>query len=38
MNTIIKTINMDDKIYPESLKQIYDPPRQLYCIGNIELL
>ena len=38
MNMDIKTIKIDDNIYPKNLKQIYDPPKTLYCLGNIELL
>lgn len=34
----IITINIEDKEYPESLRLIYDPPKKLYCKGNIELL
>ncbi len=34
---IIK-ITMDDLYYPEKLKQIYDPPEVLYCLGDIRLL
>lgn len=34
----IKKISMEDKEYPESLRKIYNPPKRLYCIGNIELL
>lgn len=31
-------LNIENKKYPEKLKQISSPPKQLYCIGNIELL
>lgn len=34
----IKVINIIDKEYPEKLRQIYDPPISLFCIGNISLL
>lgn len=33
----IKMVNIDDKEYPEKLKQIYDPPITLFCIGNTML-
>lgn len=38
MTTKIKTIKINDKEYPEDLRKIYDPPKQLYCLGNTELL
>lgn len=31
-------INIEDKIYPEQLRKIPNPPKQLYLEGNIELL
>ena len=31
-------INMNSKYYPERLRNIDDPPKELYCLGNIELL
>ncbi|MCQ2550761.1 MAG: DNA-processing protein DprA [Clostridia bacterium] len=31
-------INILDSGYPAKLKEIYDPPRILYCYGNLELL
>lgn len=34
----IKKINIADEEYPESLKKIYQPPKSLYCKGNIALL
>lgn len=37
MNKIIK-ITMENKKYPILLKQIYDPPKCLYVMGNIEIL
>ena len=37
INEITK-INIDDEKYPQDLKQIYDPPKCLYCLGNIKLL
>ena len=36
MNIIKLTPN--DKHYPIALKQIYDPPKELYCLGDIRLL
>ena len=37
MNKIIK-ITMENEKYPILLKQIYDPPKCLYVMGNIEIL
>lgn len=34
----VKIIKIADKIYPESLKNIPDPPKVLYCLGNLEVL
>lgn len=34
----VKIIKIADKIYPESLKNIPDPPKILYCLGNLEIL
>lgn len=34
----IVEIKLKDKEYPKLLHQIADPPRQLYCRGNIKLL
>ena len=31
-------VNMNSKYYPERLKNIDDPPKELYCLGNLELL
>ena len=31
-------IDMNSKYYPERLKYIDSPPKQLYCLGNLELL
>lgn len=31
-------VNMNSKYYPERLRQIDDPPKELYCLGNLELL
>lgn len=33
----IKEIKIGDKEYPKLLKQIADPPKQLYCRGNLDL-
>ena len=33
----IKTIKITDEKYPKLLKEIYDPPKCLYTIGNIEI-
>ena len=37
MNTI-KRITIESEKYPELLKQIYDPPKGLYIMGNIDIL
>ncbi len=34
----IKTLTINDDLYPSNLKNIYDPPQTLYCIGDITLL
>lgn len=34
----IKVLTITDKLYPENLKNIYDPPVVLYVKGNIEAL
>lgn len=34
----IELINIEDKNYPEKLKQIYDKPISLYIKGNVEIL
>lgn len=31
-------IDLDSKWYPEKLKNISSPPKQLFCLGNLELL
>lgn len=31
-------IDMNSKYYPERLKNIVSPPKQLFCLGNLELL
>ena len=31
-------VNMNSKHYPERLKHIDDAPKELYCLGNLELL
>ena len=31
-------IDMNSKYYPERLRNIDSPPKQLYCLGNLELL
>ncbi len=37
-NVKIETITKDNSYYPESLKNVFDPPEKLYCAGNIEIL
>jgi len=34
----IEKISLSDESYPKLLLQIADPPKQLYCRGNLELL
>lgn len=34
----IEKIKIDDKDYPQTLRKIENPPKQLYVIGNKELL
>lgn len=34
----IQEILINSKEYPEQLKNIYDPPKKLYVLGNIEIL
>ena len=34
----IKTIKLEDEIYPEKLRNIYAPPKMLYVLGNEKLL
>lgn len=34
----IKQIKYNDELYPKTLKNIKNPPKQLYVIGNVELL
>lgn len=38
MTKDIKEIFINDKRYPILLKSIYNPPKCLYCIGNVKLL
>ena len=35
---MIKIIQLENNLFPEKLKRIYDSPKKLYCIGNIALL
>ena len=34
----IEKINQNDKYYPKNLLEIYNPPKQLYILGNKEIL
>ena len=34
----IKTIKLEDSTYPEKLKELYNPPKTIYLIGNEKLL
>lgn len=38
MSTTIKKIKITDDLYPEDLRYIYDSPKILYCLGNVDLL
>ena len=38
MHNKIQTITINDRSYPEQLKEIYDAPKVLYVIGNKEIL
>ena len=38
MLMIIKQITTEEEVYPKLLSQIHDPPKKLYCRGNISLL
>ena len=31
-------VDMNSKYYPERLRYIDSPPKELYCLGNTELL
>ena len=33
-----KIIDIGDRLYPDSLKVIFDPPKRLYCVGDVSLL
>lgn len=33
-----KKVDLESEAYPDLLRQIKDPPRQLYCIGDLNLL
>lgn len=35
---IIKEVGINDANYPASMRNIYDPPKKIFCKGNIELL
>lgn len=37
-NHNIKVINIMDSLYPQALKEIYDPPITLYAKGNLSIL
>ena len=38
MSYSIKIITIDSLEYPKHLKNIPDPPKRLYCIGNLDLI
>ncbi len=33
----IKSLKLEDAKYPESLKQIYDPPKEIFYCGNLDV-
>lgn len=35
---MIEKVTIDMPVYPDLLREIKDPPRQLYCLGNVSLL
>ena len=38
INMIIEELKITDNEYPQSLKEIYDPPKLIYALGNKQLL
>ena len=34
----MKTITINDEEYPSKLRNIYDPPKKLYILGNYKIL
>ena len=34
----IQVIRLDDALYPRALKDLKDPPKQIYVKGNLSLL
>ena len=38
MKYTIQIIRIDDKNYPQSLKNIYNPPKILYAVGDVSIL
>lgn len=34
----ISILTLEDELYPVELKNIYDPPAILYCMGNLDIL
>lgn len=34
----IKLISIKDALYPDLLREIYDPPALIYCLGNYQIL
>lgn len=34
----IKKLQIEDKLFPQKLKRIYNPPKMIYCLGNLNLL
>lgn len=37
-NTQITVLTPEDPRYPEALREIFDPPEKLYCVGDLSLL
>lgn len=34
----IKTLQIDNKLFPEKLRRIFNSPKKIYCLGNVNLL
>ena len=37
-NSNISILTLEDALYPVELKNIYDPPAIIYCMGNLDIL
>lgn len=38
MEVNLKILNIEDRAYPESLREIYNPPKKLYVMGDERIL